>query len=121
MSYRNFSNFEKLLNKARDTFRKMDGLLNEYISLYENPAGCPKTDRIQELLKLMDTFVDNQVVMIEEIFFNRKFNILGDYICGADIFYFAYQDQKIYYDTLSELYNQLNEIVEQEEEANEIL
>ena len=112
MSYRNFSNFEKLLNEARGTFRKMDGLLNEYISLYENPVDCPKSDRVQELMKLMNTFVDNQVVMIEEIFFNQKFNVLDDYICGADIFYFVYQGQKIYYNTLSELYNELNRIVE---------
>lgn len=112
MNYRNFSNFEKLLNEARSTFRKMDDLLNEYISIYENPTDCPKTDRIQELLRLMDTFVDNQVVMIEEIFFNRKFNVLNDYICGADIFYFVYQGQKVHYYTLSELYEELNRIVE---------
>ena len=121
MSYRKFENFANIVNSARDTYHEMEGLFDNYLTLYEYPSDQPKSDKVQEILNLMDLFAATQTATIEELFFGRKFNIIGDYICGADVYYFMYQDTKFYYNNLLELYNQLNEILEQEEEDNEIL
>lgn len=121
MSYRKFENFANVINAARDTYYEMEGLLNNYLTLYEYPSDQPELDKVQEVLNLMDLFAATQTATIEELFFGRKFNIIGDYICGNINYYFTYQDKKFYCYSLLELYNQLNEIVEQKEEANEIL
>ena len=121
MSYRKFENFANVINAARDTFYEMEGLLDGYITLYECPSDRPEDDKVQEVLSLMDLFAATQTATIEKLFFGRKFNIIGDYICGNDIYYFMYQNKKFCYNNLLELYNQLNEIVEQKEETNEIL
>lgn len=123
MSYRKFENFAKVMRAARISYHEMEGLLDSWLSLYESKTDRPKQDKVQEILNLMDSFVDEQTTSIEETFFGRKFkfSVLDDYICGNDDYYFMYQGTKFYYNNLLELYNQLNEIVEQEEEANEIL
>lgn len=121
MSYRKFENFANVINAERDTYYEMEGLFNNYLTLYEYPSDQPELDKVQEVLNLMDLFAATQIATIEELFFGRKFNIIGDYIFGNDIDYFIYQNKKFYYSNLLELYNQLNEIVEQKEEANEIL
>lgn len=121
MSYRKFENFANVINAARDTYYEMEKLLNNYLALYEYPSDQPELNKVQEVLNLMDLFAATQTATIEELFFGRKFNIIGDYIFGNDSYYFTYQDKKFYYSNLLELYNQLNEIVEQKEEANEIL
>lgn len=121
MGYRKFENFANIINAARDTYHEMEGLLDDYLVLYEYPSDQPELDKVQEVLNLMALFMATQTATIEELFFGRKFNIIGDYILGDDIYYFMYQDTKFYYNNLLELYNQLNEIVEQKEKANEIL
>lgn len=123
MSYRKFENFAKIMRAVRISYYEMEGLVDSWLSLYESKADRPKQDRVQEILNLMDSFVDKQASSIEETFFGLKFkyDVLGDYIRGNDDYYFMYEGTKFYYNNLLELYNQLNEIVEQEEEANEIL
>lgn len=123
MSYRKFENFAKIMRAVRISYYEMERLVDSWLSLYESKADRPKQDRVQEILNLMDSFVDKQTSSIEETFFGRKFkyDVLGDYIRGNDDYYFMYEGTKFYYNNLLELYNQLNEIVEQEEEANEIL
>lgn len=123
MSYRKFENFAKIMRAVRISYYEMEGLVDSWLSLYESKTDRPKRDRVQEILNLMDSFVDKQTSSIEETFFGRKFkyDVLGDYIRGIDEYYFMYEGTKFYYNNLLELYNQLNEIVEQEEEANEIL
>lgn len=123
MSYRKFENFAKIMRAVRISYYEMEGLVDSWLSLYESKADRPKQDRVQEILNLMDSFVDKQTSSIEETFFGRKFkyDVLGDYVRGIDEYYFMYKGIKFYYNNLLELYNQLNEIVEQEEEANEIL
>ena len=123
MSYRKFENFAKIMRAVRISYFEMEGLIDSWFSLYESKTDRPKQDRVQEILNLMDSFVDKQTSSIEETFFGRKFkcNVLDDYIRGYDEYYFMYEGTKFYYNNLLELYNQLNEIVEQEEEANEIL
>lgn len=121
MSYRKFENFANIVNAARDTYHEMEGLFDDYLVLYEYPSDQPELDKVQEVLNLMDLFVDTQTATIEELFFGRKLHAINDYICGDDAYYFIYQDTKFYYNNLLELYNQLNEIVELEEGVNEIL
>ena len=105
MNYKEFENFERVINAAREAYEGMEELWYSYKELYKNGNSSD------------DSFVDRVIIdaaefaeihgsRIEKTFFGKEFGIIKQVIGNKHI-HFWYHNEEYHCDSIWHFYNDL--------------
>lgn len=113
MNYKEFENFERVVNAAREAYKGMEELRYSYKKLYKDGNSSDESFVNRTIIDA-DEFAEIHGNKIEENFFGKKLGIIKQVIGNKHI-HFWYNGIEYYCDSIWQFYNDIYYIMEEEE------
>lgn len=113
MNYKEFENFERVINAAREAYEGMEELWYSYKELYKNGNSSDESFVDRVIIDAAE-FAEIHGNRIERTFFGKEFGIIKQVIGNKHI-HFWYNNNEYHCDSIWHFYNDIRYIMEEEE------